>query len=187
MFLERLFRPESRTDVAQADHPAGDRGADAMRRDEPLEDAAILEAEQIGRRHGRIAPQLLRSLLERLGILKIVDDAAQQLVGVADLDGFARNAQHLGEQPVAANDAVIQIEHENAVVRRLERGFEQRDGLFERGVISHGNFAVSMTPHSPGNDPWRSRALVLSACAHTGQRVARSGPLVDLSRETDPR
>src|SRR5438067_418210 len=79
-----------------------------------------------------------------------VDHASEQILGLLAIDRVRRQPQHLGEQTVVADDAALEVEHEDAVVRRLERGLEQRNRFFQRRAIRHGEMAFSMTPSCRG-------------------------------------
>ena len=131
MLLDRFCRANGVAHVAVADDAADDPAFDALGRDEPLDDAPVAKAHQAGRFRRRVGPHRLGVEQERRRPLELRADRRGDRRNAAGRD-VGRNAEDFEEPAVVADQTAVQIEHDHAVVCRIERCLEDCDRLFKR-------------------------------------------------------
>ncbi len=126
------LREQGRGRAAVGGHSPDHAPPEAVRGDEPIEQPAVLEAHRVAdfvvRRRPPEAADLVRVLEQaiRRGQNRVESLRGQRLGGQIENREIA---------PVAPDNAAIEIEHDDGVVGRLKRGFEQGDSLLERQGI----------------------------------------------------
>jgi hypothetical protein len=75
----------------------------------------------------------------RFEILELRTQRFDESVDAAALHIVGGNAEHLQVLLVVENDAPVEIDDDDAVVRGFQRGFEQCNRFFERGTIGQGS------------------------------------------------
>ena len=107
---------------------------DALRDREALEDAAVAELEHVVALGVGLCVELLDLAEEGLGIGELVEDVRRAALVVARLEDTVGYAPHLGEPSVAAGDASVGVDHEDAVGGRVERRMQQGQRRAELGL-----------------------------------------------------
>src|SRR5438477_2225611 len=140
VLIERFRGAHRLADVAKARDAADDAPVHLMRRDVALENPAVLEVEDVEMLRSRIARE---ELLRRAHGMRVVAVVAKRVQPVEDeIEAAAREvvggeAEHFEAAAVAADHVAVQIDHENRVMGRVERRFEEGDSFFERRAIGH--------------------------------------------------
>ena len=108
-------------DVAEAPHAADDLAVDALRQRVALEDAPVLELEDVVTVRLGLVVQALDLGRRTRGIAELLEHERERAAVVARLEHFGGMLPHLGEAAVPARDAAGAVDHEDAVGGRLER------------------------------------------------------------------
>ena len=110
-----------------------------------LVDPPVLEAQDVEHFGRRIAPDRARLEQHRLEILELRTQRFDKSVDTAALHIVGGHAEHLQVLLVVEDDAPVEIDDHDAVVRGFKRGFEQCNRFFERRTIGQGSPLMSMT------------------------------------------
>src|SRR6185436_5391224 len=97
-----------------------------------------LEAEDVELLRRRFAAQLAQRQLRGFLVFELVAEPPEHHAQAAAIEFVRGAAEHLQVAAVVEEDALVEIDDENGVVRRLERRLQQRDGLFLGWAIAHG-------------------------------------------------
>ena len=139
-------------DVAEAGEAADDFRVDAVRCGVALVDPPVLETQDIDHFGRWIAPNRARAEEHRLEIDELRTRRFDEAVDAAALHIVGGQAEHLQVLLVVEDDAPVEIDDHDAVVRGFKRGFEQGNRFFERRTIGQRSPSISMTLSSPGID-----------------------------------
>ena len=135
MLLDCFRGPHRFADVPEAGDASDNLRVDAMRRDVPLVDAPVLEAHDVHHFGRGIAPDGVRLQQHPFEILELRAHGFDEAVDASTFEVVGCQAEHLQVLTVVQDDVAVEVDHENAIVRRFERRLEQRDGFFQRGTI----------------------------------------------------
>ena len=138
MLLDRVRRANGVADIAVARDAADDPPFDALRRDESFDDAAVAAAHQAGRLRRRVGPHRVGVEQERRRLVELRADVRGDCRDAAGHD-VGGDAEDFEEPAVVPDQSAIQIEHDDAVVCRIERRLENRDRFFKSGRIGHAS------------------------------------------------
>ena len=145
MLFDRFRCPDRFADVAETGEAADDPRVDTVRRRVALIDPPVLEAQDVEYFGRRIAPNRARLEQHRLEILELRTQRFDEAVDSAALHIVGGHAEHLQVLLVVEDDAPVEIDDHDAVVRGFKRGFEQCNRFFERRTIGQGPPLTSMT------------------------------------------
>ncbi len=141
MLLEQRLRADGLGDVAVARDASDDVPVDAMRRHEALVDAPVFESERVEDLDRRIGPRIHRVDDQLCGVFDFAGKPLGNDLDVAMFDLVGRQVKHAQELAVVADDTALEVEHEQAVVRGLQRLFEEGDLLLRADAclaVRHG-------------------------------------------------
>ena len=115
--------------VTEAPH-AADRGTfDALRAGVALEDASVLELDDVVALGLGVRIHVAHAAQEALGLRELVDHEPEGEVVVAGGHDLRRQAPHLDEPLVEPNDPAMPVDDDDPVGGGVERGLEQRKRL----------------------------------------------------------
>src|SRR5204863_9893481 len=125
--LELRLEALSLRDVAEAPDAADALPGYELRLRVALEDAAVLEVEQVVALGVRGCVELPDLALESAGIGELVEDEGDRLAVVSRLHDRLGDPPQPNELHVVACDLPLRVDDEETVCSRLERRLEQRD------------------------------------------------------------
>ena len=158
MVLERFGRADRQADVAEAGDVPDRARSERCGATYTFEHAPVLEAQDVETLRAG-SPHSSRRVSFPASSSSSSRPAVENQIRPPRSSSSAE-AEHLQIPAVVEDDAPVEIDDEDGVVRGLERRLEQRDGFFLRRTIAHGILAMSMTLSSVGG------RVMATACAH---------------------
>ena len=128
------LRAAAAGDVAEAPHAAHRLAVEHLRDGVALEDAAVVELQDVEALHLRLGVHLLDLAQELVGGAELADRELEGLLVVPRCEHFGRDPPHLREALVVGDDAALAVDGEDAVGGGVEGGAQQRDRPVQLGL-----------------------------------------------------